>query len=306
MHIKRQITYTRAVWRQDLEPKSLRVDLERCLAQLVDVDATRVRDGDRQTAVCDRRSTHTGLFLHIAKWNARRAASTVPHVHGATLQLQRQSPGDDWDYWDGSGILMVRDNHCLLMSNGLLPRTIESYVRKLLVRGNHGTLEAGAFRLVAVADRSILETVREKGIKQINLHLSDYLEAADTLGSRPTVMGRIGGAVGALLLQDHTRERIREASNVNVNLAVRIDGRRRPGFTPQHLSPVVEQILEDNDEASIDLETADGQVYRRGNLIRRKRVDVALSPNTTAANHRHAWQLMEEFMNELYMAGELD
>lgn len=304
MRIRRIITYSRAVWREDHQHQTLDQALRRALHRLPDANDTRISVGDGYAAVCDRRLNEGDLFLHIVKWPHRLAAATVPHVGGQTIQLDYQSPGKDWDYWNGSGMVMVRQNHCLLMGNQFLPVAIGSYLRKLLVRGHGNDQQAGAVRLEAVADRGILETVRSKGIKQIRLHLGRYLEDGRDWG-RPTVLQRMGNTVRALLLEDWSAEQMQAASNVNARLVVKIDARRKFGITPEQLRPAVEQILSEDDE-NIDLETMDGQIFRRGNLIRRKEVDVERSGNSRTVNHLHAWHLMEEFMHELYMDGELD
>ncbi len=304
MRIRRIITYSRAVWRDDDQHQTLERALRQALSSLPDSDDTRIAVGDGYAAVCDRRLNERDLFLHIVKWPHRLAAATVPHVGGQTIRLDYQSPGKDWDYWSGSGMVMVRQNHCLLMGNQFLPVAIGSYLRKLLIRGHGDNRQAGAVRLEAVADRGILETVRSKGIKQIRLHLGQYLEDGMEWG-RPTVLQRMGTTVRALLLEDWSAEQVREASNVNARLVVKIDARRKLGITPEQLRPAVEQILSEDDE-SIDLETMDGQIFRRGNLIRRTEVEVERSGNSRTVNHLHAWHLMEEFMHELYMDGELD
>ena len=304
MRIRRIITYSRAVWGENHQQQTLERALRRALDRRPDANDTRISVGDGYAAVCDRRLHEADLFLHIVKWPHRLAAATVPHADGPTIQLDYQSPGEDWDYWSGSGMVMVRQNHCLVMGNQFLPAAIGSYLRKLLIRSHGGSQQAGAVRLEAVADHGILETIRSKGVKQIRLHLGQYLDDRREWRS-PTVLQRMGNTVGVLLLRDWSSEQMRAVSNVNARLVVKIDARRKFGITAEQLRPAVEQILSEDDE-NIDIETMDGQIFRRGNLIRRKQVEVNRSGNTRTVDHLHAWHLMEEFMYDLYMDGELD
>ena len=223
--------------------------------------------------------------------------STVPHPDRvANADLASQAPGHDWDYLDGDGMILVSDNHCLLMPSGLHPKSMEQYMRNLLVHGREKGIQISElithFELVPIVNQSVVKQVYKKGIKQINLNVSQYSETSRTAYvNRPrTIVEQFSDKFREILMSlisnDKARHHIEEADNISAKLIIKLD-KRRPGLMPEDLSPIAQRIVSE-DEDDIEIETMDGQRIRKGTLICSKHVEIDSFAKTV--HHNHAWK----------------
>ncbi len=134
-HRRRTISYSRARW-MNAPGMSLEAALRLCLENCPDVDATRLPLRNMNAELRHRRLNHGAVYLHIAAWTEGEPASIVPHdVVGDEADLDERAPDDTWDFLDGDGMVLVADDHCLLMPSGLHPKALELYLRNLLQHG---------------------------------------------------------------------------------------------------------------------------------------------------------------------------
>ena len=214
--------------------------------------------------------------------------------------------GQDWDYLDGDGMVVVAGNHYLSMSSGLHPKSIEQYIRELL--GQQGSQEATMFSLYAVADQEVVRRVRQEGgIKKLDLNIGEYMETAIAETSadrqeRKTIIERLGrDVILDLIAEDDTRADILAADNVSARLIISLD-RRRPGISPDDFAVAAEPLITESED-EVEFETASGHRVKRGQLILKKAVDV--KPFAKTVSHQHAWELMDEYLRELRQSGML-
>ena len=209
-HRKRTISYSRARW-MNLPGMSLEAALRLCLGNCPDVADTRLPLRNMNAEVRHRQLTHGGVRLHIAAWTEGEPASIVPHdVAGDAADLDERVPDDTWDFLDGDGMVLISEDHCLLMPSGLHPKALELYLRNLLQHGRETCRVAipsnmERFELLAVADADITQQINREGVKKIDLNVSQYLETARELEDhRLTITQRIGRAILAQLIREPT------------------------------------------------------------------------------------------------------
>lgn len=302
---QRTISYSRAAWART-QTMSLQEALKRCLEHLPGLHDTRLQLRDGHAEVRHRDLSRRWVRLHVAAWTDGEPASTVPH---AGNDLQIQLPDESWDYLDGDGMMLVSDDHCLLMPSGLHPKSLERYVQLLLAHGRDEH-DAGipehieSFELLPVANEQIVRQIRRQGVKKINLNVGQYLETArrhDDTGS--TIIERVGRAVlENLLTREEDRRRIEEAANVQARLIITCDT-RRPGIQPDDLTPIATDIAAEN-EQDIEIETGTGQRIKQGQVVLKKSVDIAAFGKTV--HHGDAWDQMAQYFDELREGGMLE
>jgi len=306
---QRTITYSRANWGAfNQSGQNLEEVLRQSLAVLPNTEDTRLDLRSGKAELRHRRTNVSPLCLHIAAWTEREAVSIVPHPSPApSADLDSQPPGKDWDYLDGDGMALVSANHCLTMSSGIHPKSIERYMAELLRLGRHSGAEIppnSFFRLLPIADpRAVRRVYAEGGVKRIDMHVGRYLETSYVDEQRhDTFLRRVGREIVlALVGEDDDRRRIEEAENVNAKLMISLDGRRK-GLDSQKFTHFAENLVDENEE-DVELVTRAGQRIRRGELILKTTVDVDAHGKTV--HYGHAWERMKEYFEYLYRAGYL-
>ena len=310
---QRTITYQRAVWEnEDGTYPTLQSVLTSCLSGLPNAIDTQLDLRSGRAEVRHRLLRNTHLCIHIASWTEREAMSTVPHTAQVVdADLDSQAPGNDWDYLDGDGMILVSDNHCLLMPSGLHPKSMEQYLRNLLIHGREMGIQIpeliARFGLLPIANQSVVQKIYKKGIKQINLDVGQYSETSrETYDNRPRkIVEQLSDGFREILMSlissDEDRHHIEEADNVSAKLIIKLD-KRRPGLMPEDLSSVAERIASE-DEDDIEIETMDGQKVRKGTLICSKQVEIDSFAKTI--HHNHAWEEMSNYFQTLKDSGML-
>ena len=165
------------------------------------------------------------------------------------------------------------------MPSGLPQKRLELYLRSLLRHGRGKGAEipllTERFELLAVANETVIQQIRQEGVKKIHLHVGQYLEtsrqyAADQL----TVIQKIGRAILDNLVEDEkTQSEIESAANVQARLVISCDTRYKGQLQPDALTSIAQKIAREDDE-SIEIETGTGQRIRRGQVVRKRSVDI--------------------------------
>ena len=299
----RTITYSRATWAPPAS-HTLQSALAGCVAALPDAAQTRLPLRTGHAEVRHRDTRPQDIRLHIAAWTDDEAMSTVPDVPtGSAADLGSLPAGQDWDYLDGDGMVLVSDDHYLSLASGLSQRSIEHYIRALL--GTQGRQDIASFQLFPVADPAVVHRVQQEGVKKFNLNVAQYKETTHDSDGPTTIVENIGSNLSAILSlvdRDERRADILAAANVSAKLVISLD-RRRPGATPEDLASVATPIASESED-SIEMETTSGHRIKHGQLILKKVVDVDAFAKTV--HHQHSWELMEEYLRELRLSGMLD
>lgn len=186
----RVIGYCRAVFAggMDLHPHLQQV-LSACLSHFPNIGDTLVslREGSAQIQHKEVRAY--GQYLHVAAYSEGENVSIVPRTRSIPeADLSSQPPGQDWDYLDGDGMVMVSGNHVLMLPSGLGQALLEKYMQGLL----KNALDSGvslpndvrSFQLLPIANQDVMNTVRQEEIKNIRLNLGQYMESARSSDAR--------------------------------------------------------------------------------------------------------------------------
>ena len=282
----------------------------RCLNGLPNTSDTRQPLKGGQAEVRHRQLSSGHVCIHVASWTDREDVSTVPHALNAPqADLSSQPPGDNWDYLDGDGMMLVSANHCLFMPNGLYSKTLEGYTKTLLDWAREKRINLpnwiGRFVLVPVADAEMIQKVYEQGVKKLQLNIGQYLETArERDDSRPKrIIENLGmDILMDLISKDEDRQKVEEAENVNARLIITLDS-RRPGLKPEDLANIAQKAATESPD-DVEFETRAGHRFKRGDLILKKSVEIEVFAKTI--QHQDAWRKMSEYLNELSGSGVLE
>ena len=301
----RTISYLRPHW--SIAPTmTLQDALQSALTALSTVGHTRLLIGDGTAQVCHRRVKPDHVCLHIATWTDREEASIVPHEKNNVQEdLTIQPPGKRWDYLNGDGMFLASDDHCFIMPSGLLPKTIEGYVRRVILyaREQGASIPPGTehFNLLPIANEQVVTQIRREGVKKLHLNIGQFRETA-TVGIEKDQPQRFVSALSrsiweSLITRDDHRRIIEKADNVTAKLVISLD-RRRSGLEPEELTPLVEDLVSEADEEDdVQIETGSGQRIRRGRLVLKKAVAVEAFAETV--QYARAWDEMIDYLHDL-------
>lgn len=308
---RRTISYFRARWAHS-PGITLAVAVARCLQTLATRAGTRIQLQDMQAEVRHRKhgKGDTWVSLHLAVWTRGQPASIVPHGSGnLEADLDASTPDQTFDYLDGDGMVLIAENHCFLMPSGVPQKHLEFYLRFLLSHGRgEGAeipLHTEKFELLAVADETVIQQIRQQGVKKIHLHVGQYLETSKQYAvDHPTIIQKIGRAILDNLVEDEkTQSEIEAAANVQVRLVISCDTRYKGQLRPDDLTSIAQKIAREDDEA-IEIETGTGQRIKRGQVVRKRPVDIVGFGKTV--DHEDAWRKMVEYYLDLRNGGMLD
>lgn len=302
---RRTISYLRTNWLDDKIGVTLQTALSHCLGTLPNSDNTKLLVGVREFSIRHRQIDDRLVRLHIASWTEGEDAATVPHNLGnqANADLAMRPPDPSTDYLDGDAFVVVADNHFVFMPSGLQRKTVENYLHKLLQhsQGSRANLPKGfaAFALLPVANRSVAQQLREEGIKQIRLNVGQYLESAlsDSLEAQPTRLQSLGNDfLRHLITREIDREEIRRSQNVQAELVIKVDGRRK-GLDHEQFGILMKDVADEAEDEDIEFVTRKNHRIKHGKLLLTKPVDVTPFANTV--HYRSAWHEMEVYLLEL-------
>ena len=311
---QRTIYYYRVEWGfPEWQGITLGGALARCLAQLPNSGDTRLDFRLGLAEVRHRLQQSERLLLHVASWTPGQFASTVPHPDGVNLpdaDLATQAPGDDWDYLDGDGMVMVSENHCLILPSGITRQSMERYLKSLLqlARNSGAALPEWAenFQLVPIADDATLQLLFDQGVKSISLHIGQYLETAmnreEARQGRNIVQSLGLDVLMDLVRRDEDRRQIESAENVNARLVISLNSNRR-GIEAQTLATIARDVTNE-DPNDIEFVTTTNQRFKRGDLIIKRSVELSLDGQTV--NYHQAWNQMVDYFDQLQGTGILD
>lgn len=311
---QRTIYYRRAEWGfPEWNGLTVSEALAECLRYLPNSVDTQLGSGLRQAAVRHRLEQGDRRYLHVASWTPGQLASTVPHTDATNLpdvDLATEDPGDDWDYLNGDGMVMVSGNHCLILPSGITQPAMERYLKSLLLlaRNNGADLPEWAenFQLVSIADNAAIQLLFDQGVKRISLDIGQYLETArnrEETRPRRNIVQNLGmDVLMDLVRRDEDRRQIEAAENVNAQLVISLNGNKR-GIQAETLTAIAQDVTEENPD-DIVFVTRTGQNYKRGDLIIKQQVELPLDGQTV--NYRQAWTRMAEYFDDLQQTGILE
>lgn len=312
MKKSRTITYLRAEWPEKFDLNlTLQQILDRCLQNLPNVDDTQIQLRSGLAEIRHRMTAKDSCCVHIAAWTDREEVSTVPHEKNVVnSDLSSLPPGDNYDFLDGDGMMLVSENHCLFMSSGLHQSSMVQYVRNFFQhsRNNNVNIPEAArdFKLIPIVNREVVdEIMNQGGFKKINLNVGRYMETArDSDKTRPQrIVEKLTNTIWkSLIYKDETLRQIEQAENVHAQLIITLDS-RRPGLEHEEFDSIAQDIADEglND---IEIETKTGKRIKNSELVLKKTVEIEAFAKTV--HHNVAWEEMANYFSELRGSGILE
>ena len=308
------ITYYRVNWHQGEGVRSLENVLTACLSKLPNADDTCIQLGDGKAKICHRQVSNGKLKLHIAKWTERENASTVPiRSRGVNSNLGKQPPGNDWDYLDGDGVVLVSEDHYLVTGIALRPSSVINYIRRLFKHAaeNNGHATIVGFDLVSVADPDIVARVQKEGVKRLELDIGQYMEKLNSQVEQmesKTILQNLSNnalmSLMSLITKPGDRELIEKAENLSAKIIISIDGRKPGRFKVGDLAKVASAVSQEDDESSMTLVTGKNTRIKQGQLVLKKKVNI--TAENKSVNYNELWGEMEQYLDELSSSGNLE
>ena len=200
-------------------------------------------------------------------------------------------------------MLLIRENHVLVVTSGLRSSPVEYYLKELLKTCNANVTQ---FELLPIANRGLLQQIRSEGIRQITLGLSQYTETFN-IDEPTSFKSQIGHLLNSLLMNSGRWERINEDADFHASLSLRSGHVSRGGLTADEMADLAQEIALDEDDEIIDdaiIETRKGSVVSRSELKLRRRVRIDSHGKTVS--YVAAWQELEDYLEELEQTGALE
>ena len=256
------------------------------------------------------------VSLHVGSWLTGEAASTIPQrsSSSASRSLVSHPPPSGSEYLQGDAMVLVVDDHCLLMPSGFRMSLLVRYLRSLLATTGPDEQEfpnRHAPELVPIARQSAVRQLQREGAKRLHLNLGQYLETvregAEQAGGSGNLFQRFGDAVGGMLESaELSRRRMAEAENLQVGLSISLDQRFSRGqvIKPTDLSEMAVKLVDEGEEGDVIIETRSGARLTRGQLKVAK--PVYLKPLNQSVDYKDAWNAMARYFRELKRLGTLE
>ena len=225
---------------------SLANSLRACLQKYDTPEATMCDLQDGRGKICHREIGKSNLKLHIAKWTDRENASTVLHQNNQDFaELGSNPPGDNWDYLDGEGMILIAESFYFVITNRILPNVISQYLRNLLHKALNDGMnipdQIDSFILTDAADLEQTQKVYDEGVKKFELnigHFMDPLHEQEEELTTLTIVERIRRSVlDVFVTKEKDKKLIAEAENIRAKLIISLD-KRNSGLTSERLTDV--------------------------------------------------------------------
>lgn len=249
------------------------------------------------------------VLLHCAAYTPGAEGSVVPHNgQEATVPLRTIPPPKDADFLNGALMALIKDNHCLLCSDGLSAAALRFYLQQLAIRC-HLPPQTRQLDLVAVANREKIEEIIKSGVQEVGLSATlDELDVETTQEPETLVehikaevkeatMTLIGSEarVGKLLAKDF--------SNINAKLIISFNQRKHGTVTQEVFDRVALDAANEEDK-NLYIKLRSGSRIEYENMKLTKRVDINMVGTTI--DHNETWERLEEFYAELVAENKIE
>ena len=301
-HPTRTISYRRACWRPG-QTRTLQAVLQGLRRQLPDLNDTIVELSRGEAKVNDWETKRGALFIHIVAWTRGQEASVVPH---SGQQLSLLESGTDWDFATRSGLMMIRDDHCLLMSGfNMGAASMALYLRTLVetfLDTPSGVSESDAeFTILPVENVSALNKLySDGGVKRIEFDAIAYAQTSER-HRHDGIMASVMPLIDALRRND-SRAEIEDFADMNARLVL---SPGRGGYRRKYavLTDIARQITDDGDEEFMSFHATDGSKVNGRELVLCKMVRVRARGNSV--DHQAGWNELYRYFVELDQEGAL-
>lgn len=301
MRHSRTISYLKADWHPG-QHRTLQGVLEILRQTIPNLADTVGELGQGEARVKNWEKREDFLFLHIAAWTRGQKAAVVSHSNSA---LSVVGAGEDRDFATRSGMMMVRDNHCLFisgfnMSAASMKRYLYNLIERAIRQGGSGLSQSDAsFYILPVENKSVSDALFTQGnIRHLELDIM-----RDTWGHEKGtgLISRIGSVLGAFR-RDADEEELEQLAQMNTKLIVS-PGRGSYQRKYEYITDIAKEVIDDGDGECMSFVAADGSKISPSGLVLRKKVRVQAEGNSV--RHTEAWNALYVYFKELHEGGLL-
>lgn len=306
------LSYRRAEWLLDEDAPPVSATLAGFIKQaankLKDVQArTLTRNNGQMIKLASiKPDAKGGLYLHIVADTPGEAASVVPKVKGAAIEIEvgTTAPPPDADFLDGDAFVYVRNNDACLCGTGMHDATVRFFLQ-VFFRKAGLPVAASQFDLMKVANISKVKLIQSQGVKEIDLRATLY-QATANYQRRKTHAQGILGALGKQLKSVLGSEHDVNNDALRVQLTVKTDKRRKGiALGEKHIKALAIDTVnsqEDDDEFVIITKT-DQRIGPNEINVRAK---AFIDGDGKTVNRDKAWKQLLAFYEELEEGGALE
>ena len=252
-----------------------------------------------------------GLVLHIAYGikdeHMRTMNNHVPvenDAGGSTPPPQGQS------FMTKEAFVYISKHHVLFVGSGLRHEAVSSYLNKLNNQNfptNTGTISKIDFGFKPVANFDKLALIRQYGAKKLHLNASAYqlslenFEQSDKSSGLIAQFKNLGRIFNQVTSSEPTDEGINAAQDINVCLALSLEGNTRAAIEAQKFISKQAELIAESDEidSGFYIETQKGDKIRPTDIRLSKPIRIKKYEQTNALSQSEVFDSMRLYFQEL-------
>jgi len=323
----KQLYYRRATWAD--QGKITLEDILREAHELFKTTSERTFEWNYGAEIrCARyvQNGNIGIFFQIGSCIPGQSASIIEKSSSVKSEsgIHEVIAPDGNDFLDGDIFLFVSKNDVILLPSGLRENTAIGYICKIIEKTNNKKI-IHTFDLQKIAKIDIVKTIKDQGVKSIELNTSLYEASLMHLererGENESearvfnLYGVMANAIKDLFRKDDTYKDIAEKENLNIRISVSFDGkeaRRRkkdPDFGAlgrSRLKKVSEKIVHESEDGSHDgftIITGDGLKIQQDEIVVSEKSRIKTFGNSI--DFQDAFKKIEEYYLHLKGSGIL-
>lgn len=260
----------------------------------------------------DSQEIKKGLALHIAYGIKNEHMRTMNnHVLVESDTGGSTPPPQGQSFMTKEAFMYISKQHVLFIGNGLRHEAVSSYLNTLnnqMFSANTGVaLSKTDFNFKPVANFNKLTLIRNYGVKKLHLNASAYQLSLDHLNQSGEGSGliaqfkQLGRFFNRITSPEPTDEEINAAQDINVCLALSLEGNTRAAIEAQKFISQQAELIAESDEidSGFYIETQKGDKIRPTDIRLSKPVKIKKYEQTNALNQTEAFDAMRLYFQEL-------
>lgn len=252
-----------------------------------------------------------GLVLHIAYGikdeHMRTMNNNVPVENDAGGSTP---PPIGQSFLTKEAFLYISTHHVLFVGSGLRHEAVSSYLNKLnnqYYPTNTGAISKTDFSFKPVANFDKLSLIQQYGAKKLHLNASAYqlslenIDQPEESSSLVAQFKQLGRIFKKATSSEPTDEEINAAQDINVCLALSLEGNTRAAIEAQEFISAQAELIAESDEidSGFYIETQKGDKIRPTDIRLSKPIRIKRYEQTNVLNQSEVFDSMRLYFQEL-------
>jgi hypothetical protein len=268
-----------------------------------------------QEATVSQQVLNEGIALHVAYCikdeHMRTLNNDAPVVNDAGGS---SAPPTGQSFMTKEAFLYVNKHHVLFAGNGLRYEAVCSYLNQLN-NALFNTVEAGVISKIDVSFKPVanfdkLKLIKRYGAKKLHLNASAYQLSLETSQAKQTddsdrgflaQFKQLGSIFQKLSTAEPTDEEINAAQDINVCLALSLDGNTRASIEAQQFMSAQAELIAESDEidSGFYIETQRGDKIRPTDVRLFKQIRIRKFEQTNSLSQTEVFDSIRLYFQEL-------